>query len=507
MRCTSYFLPLIIALFILPGVNALWVSMDSSTDQPLYAVDMRSSIEGWAVGGKGIGFSDARPTIIHTTNGGTSWTAQTVPSSVSNTNVLNSVCFSDAEHGWAVGSVGTILRTTNGGTSWTAQTSPTESNHYDVYCINDLTAVIVGDPGVRYSGPFGTILKTTNGGTTWAPQLSGSSTTLLSVFFVGSTGYAVGRDGAVYKSTDSGTSWTPRPAIASPSGIRASLNDIFCLDASTCWVSRAGGDDVLYETSDSGTSWTPHRTGITVAYMNGFHFKNEQEGYVGGQNVLLSTNTSGETWAHEPTDISNSLNLLSINAIHDVQCRQDVCWAVGDEGTILRLNEPLIAVVATPNVTATVVPECPAPLDDCEAGWDARPIYDDNNCIIDYECIRGNVSGVYTLTTEQFRQFAEFLSRVPGMRSNERINVYIDDEVWNVIIKNKDISINKGELEDSSFNIYLTHTVIDKVVGSEDKVNTALSAYKNKEIRIEAKTFGAKMRLVLMRIGLLFKKK
>ena len=51
--------------------------------------------------------------ILVTTDGGTTWNAQTSGSSTE----LNGVCFTDATHGWAVGAGGAILATTNGGTT------------------------------------------------------------------------------------------------------------------------------------------------------------------------------------------------------------------------------------------------------------------------------------------------------------------------------------------------------------------------------------------------------
>lgn len=58
---------------------------------------------GWVVGESG--------TILHTTDGGNSWSAQNSGTS----NWLYSVRFADANTGWAVGEHGTILHTKNGG--------------------------------------------------------------------------------------------------------------------------------------------------------------------------------------------------------------------------------------------------------------------------------------------------------------------------------------------------------------------------------------------------------
>jgi hypothetical protein len=51
---------------------------------------------------------------VHTTDGGGSWVTQ----SSGTTNALAGVAFADESHGWAMGEGGTILHTTNGGESW-----------------------------------------------------------------------------------------------------------------------------------------------------------------------------------------------------------------------------------------------------------------------------------------------------------------------------------------------------------------------------------------------------
>ena len=55
-------------------------------------------------------------TILKTIDGGTTWTTL----SSGTTNDLNSVYFTDANTGYAVGDTGTILKTIDGGTTWTA---------------------------------------------------------------------------------------------------------------------------------------------------------------------------------------------------------------------------------------------------------------------------------------------------------------------------------------------------------------------------------------------------
>ncbi len=76
---------------------------------------------GWAVGLRG--------TIVHTSDGGTTWSPQT---SGITANRLNSVSFVDAHNGWVVGDFGTVLHTSDGGTTWSPQTSGFCCNFYGV---------------------------------------------------------------------------------------------------------------------------------------------------------------------------------------------------------------------------------------------------------------------------------------------------------------------------------------------------------------------------------------
>ena len=84
----------------------------------LFGVSFVDANTGTAVGGLG--------TILHTTDGGSSWTSQASGTGSS----LHGVCFTDVNTGTAVGYDGLILRTTNGGMSWMRQSSGTTIELY-----------------------------------------------------------------------------------------------------------------------------------------------------------------------------------------------------------------------------------------------------------------------------------------------------------------------------------------------------------------------------------------
>jgi photosystem II stability/assembly factor-like uncharacterized protein len=107
----------------------------------------------WAVGADGL--------IVATTDGGVTWARQEAGTSKD----LLSVCFLDAEHGWAAGT-GVILRTSDGGRHWAVRQSET---------VVDLHHITFVDTHQGWaSGDGGTIVATSDGGRTWSVQLTGT---------------------------------------------------------------------------------------------------------------------------------------------------------------------------------------------------------------------------------------------------------------------------------------------------------------------------------------------
>jgi photosystem II stability/assembly factor-like uncharacterized protein len=63
----------------------------------------------------------------------------------------------EREYGTAVGNIGTILHTTDGGATWTSQNSGTTNRLNGVFFVDGCTGTAVGDTGM--------ILRTNTGGT------------------------------------------------------------------------------------------------------------------------------------------------------------------------------------------------------------------------------------------------------------------------------------------------------------------------------------------------------
>ena len=95
---------------------------------------------GWAVGDPHWDQSQKtyKGTIVKTTDGGQTWTAQEAGTA----EFLTGVSFVDANQGWAVGTSGTIVHTSDGGAHWVKQTVGT-TDEFDGVCLV---------PGVHNSG-------------------------------------------------------------------------------------------------------------------------------------------------------------------------------------------------------------------------------------------------------------------------------------------------------------------------------------------------------------------
>jgi photosystem II stability/assembly factor-like uncharacterized protein len=127
-------------------------SLNSGTTETLYDIEFVDDNRGWAVGGN--------RTVIKTTDGGQTWSAQTVPAQAHP--YLTGACFLDSTEGWVVGLGGTVLHTTDGGANWQIGDVGTLQSLFWVEFIDTSEAWTAGDCCA--------VLHTFNGGAAWENQ-------------------------------------------------------------------------------------------------------------------------------------------------------------------------------------------------------------------------------------------------------------------------------------------------------------------------------------------------
>jgi photosystem II stability/assembly factor-like uncharacterized protein len=308
-----------------------WYPQTGCTTTDLFGVWFIDDSTGFVVGG----WPD--DCILLTTDAGDTWSPQTYPE-VGGDGILLEVRFSDDMNGWVVGQCNTILHTTDGGATWIAQ-STEKITLNSIFCLDSNALWIAG---LDTSGAV--INHTTNGGDTWIRQQTGLATAANDVFFTNDSigimaaGWGVGwgwimgetiDGGFILHTTNSGETWTIQEHYEDLTG----LYGVFFANDSTGTVVGTGG--TILHTTNAGATWTSQTSGTTVELWDVF-FVNADTGFVVGGNwlanshgIILHTTDGGATWIEQNIPTEKPLNKVFF--IND-----STGAAVGNDGTILR---------------------------------------------------------------------------------------------------------------------------------------------------------------------------
>ncbi len=309
-----------------------WAKLNAPTDKLLRYVFFTDSVTGWAAGGDGI--------IIHTTNGGTSWSVQN--STV--TTPLVGLFFLNENTGWTLTWTNTppfrtiIIKTTNGGSDWIAEDFP-EPNIFmrAIYFSDEMNGWIGGTK----------IMGTTDGGTTWFDaNIDSNFVSGLPVFsfnfYNRQYGYACGgfQDvaGVIWRTTNSGAEWTATGIAPDP------IHELYFIDSLNV-IGLSGDPEGFFsigrvKTTDGGNNWSFDDIGI-FGVVSAIDFNTRWEGWAPAGEKLLFTTNGGDDWSQRV--IPGSVSVFDLTF---PQPRYG--YAVGDSGTVLKYI-PLITDVETEN--------------------------------------------------------------------------------------------------------------------------------------------------------------
>ena len=211
---------------------------------------------------------------------------------------------------------------------------PAYSNYIlnSVFFTSGSTGYAVGADGALNSN---LILKTTNGGASWTIKSSGDSSYLYSVYFKDeNNGYAVGEDlisgfGIIYKTTDAGNTWTKQMTEQGNS-----LISVYFPTLETGYI--AGVDyflgNVIKKTTDGGTTWFNQSTG-SINWLWSIYFVNSDTGYASGANgTIIKTTNGGVVWETLQTGTNKFLRAIWFTTA-------STGYAVGESGIILKTTD------------------------------------------------------------------------------------------------------------------------------------------------------------------------
>ena len=161
---------------------------------------------------------------------------------------IGNLQFPDRLQGWAVGTRGLLLHTTDGGGSWSSRTLDSSFMLTSVFFITPTTGWVSASFG-NFSH-YAKILKTVDGGATWSTIYTDSTTTLLSMYFLDEhTGFAAGRYRMLLATTDGGAHWEKKGPTRSTTQYQA----IRFADHWNGWAVGTGG--LIVKTTDGGVEW------------------------------------------------------------------------------------------------------------------------------------------------------------------------------------------------------------------------------------------------------------
>ena len=357
---------------VLPGVENLTGVACASTS------DCTAVGYNYTTGG-----ATASAVIVATTDGGVTWTSQTVPSGVQ---ILSAVACPAATSdciavGYTVDSLGsangaTIVATTNGGATWANRTVPAGLGSLSgVACPSASECTAVGGTSNTNGGPAsGAIIATTDGGTTWRGQTIPSGVAYLRGVACPSTSgcTAVGSgpagSGLVVATTDGGATWTRQTV---PSGV-GSLVGVACASmAEFTAVGVLGVESAppppLISTSDAGKTWAVDSVPSGVSELYGVTCPSASDCTAIGDGAvatgvggyIISTLDGGFTWSSETLSSAGSSSASPTSpppaaSSYRLVASDGGIFNFGDAGFYgstgnVHLNQPIVGMAATPD--------------------------------------------------------------------------------------------------------------------------------------------------------------
>jgi photosystem II stability/assembly factor-like uncharacterized protein len=234
---------------------------------------------GW-IGGHA---SATPPVLLHTVNGGATWSTQNLPQPIQTGEELFSIYFVDTNNGWLASDHGNIAHTISGGGSgWVLQTNPL--GYGESAWLGKVQFVSPTEGWI--SAGSGQFLHTTNAGADWTVVTPFPNDTVgptpVDMWWVNQThGWKInwlGTDlsdlhGAViYQATDGGGTWE-RKVLSTAAGVGGC--QVQFVDENNGWASvgnLSSGNFSILRSTDGGNNWGPIWTSEAKGFFYFFCF-------------------------------------------------------------------------------------------------------------------------------------------------------------------------------------------------------------------------------------------
>jgi photosystem II stability/assembly factor-like uncharacterized protein len=188
---------------------------------------------------------------------------------------------------FAVGEYGAILHTTDGGKTWTTPDTPTSGCLYKIGGAPSGAIYVTGDEG---------LLRSTDG-TTWETLQTDTDERMLCLWFIGADViFAAGGGGTIIRTTDGGQSWAHLR-----SGVTKPLCGLWGRNTQHLVAIGDGGTIVI--TQDGGETWQAPKSGTKQDLEDIAAGFSGELLVVGNGGTVLTSEDGGLTWTANPSDL------------------------------------------------------------------------------------------------------------------------------------------------------------------------------------------------------------
>jgi len=345
-----------------PRFKGIWEAVNYGEDLTLTDVFFVTAEVGWVSGAGG--------TILHTKDGGASWTAQLGGDPQSREGPIDHLQFVDGTHGWAVQTVGAYtyqMLQTSDGEHWEKIGVPRGGLTNFAFTSNTNGSALTPG-GVTSSNAF---LQTQDGGRTWkevprpATRMVIDGLTrnvnynVLDFHFASpAVGYVVGgnRDIRqrifVYKTEDGGNNWTLQVAEGPDfeTGLGLGGAELFFIDDKIGYVNVING---LFSTADGGETWR----GVAGFGGGELKFADPEVGWAFNRATFSWTTDGGKRWSSRQISFPAAVGAFSLP-------RRDRAYVVGDHGMIYRYRVVPVTETVAKAIDAPAMPTLDTALDE-----------------------------------------------------------------------------------------------------------------------------------------------
>lgn len=313
---------LIIPLFILACISACkkgkleWQKIEkieSHTGDRLNEVIFINNSEGYIVGGERF----ERATILKTTDGGNTWTANNYPDAGKGIYGI-----SKAGNGktYAVGYDGKVL-TSDNDTTWKFTQLAIWKELKDISYFSNNNGLIIGGVSFKY----GYIFQVDEN--LQIKKWDSLKYELNDIAIANNTTAYVCGYGVVQKTTDGGITWTIQDAV------NDNFTAMHMASENEIWMCGIAGS--IFHTTDGGNNWEKLRNGNSITLpkykLLDIYFMDTQNGWaVGEDGLVVRTTDGGKKWSKYKDFTSSALRSITI-------APDGSLIVVGDNGAIYKL--------------------------------------------------------------------------------------------------------------------------------------------------------------------------